>query len=89
MLEPMPGYVLVELEGKFANVTAKTKVYEAATQGILTAMGPVEIANFADPLSLVGKRVFWTELVAGSPITRDGRNYVFLRADRIEGYEYV
>lgn len=88
-LEPLPGYVLVELGGKYHNVTASSKVYEGATEGIIQAVGVVELKGFADPVSLIGRRTFWSELVAGSPIARDGKSYVFVRIERLEGTEPV
>lgn len=79
-LHPVPGYVLVELEGTYKNVTAATKVYEAAREGILREVS-------GDYKEYIGSYVFWTEGRAGAPILRGGKRYVFVQTDLIEGYE--
>lgn len=77
-LHPMPGYVLVELTGKYKHVSAEVKTYEAATTGV--------VIDSEEP-EMVGRRVYWTDLVAPTPIAHDGTNYAFIKIDRIEGYE--
>ncbi len=85
-LEPMSGYVLVELNGKYKNVSASSKVYESATEGIARAIA-VEGSLTRNLLELVDKRVFWSDMMAGAPIVRDGKKYVFVRIERLEGFE--
>lgn len=79
-IHPMPDYVLVELRGKFKNVTAPTKSYEGATTGIVK-----EAAEEVD--FLIGKRVFWEEQITGTQVERDGKAYAFVDIDDIRGYE--
>jgi hypothetical protein len=82
-LHPIPGFVLVELEGKYKNVSAKTKAYEGATNGVLRDVSGADYSEY------IGHRVFWKDLVGGNPVTRDGKDYVFVRYEYIEGYEEV
>lgn len=93
-LLPMPGYVLVELEGNYKHVTATSKVYESATKGIIRSLGTLGDNPLSDYLvermgSKGEYRAYWSDMMAGNPIVQDGKGYVFVRIDRLEGYENV
>ena len=78
-LKPSPGHTLVRLGGKYKHVSAEVKTYEGATTG--------KVMESDSPLYPVGTMVYWSELMAGNPIPHGGYNYVFIKTERIEGYE--
>lgn len=82
-LYALPGYALVELSAKYAHIEAPTKAYESKTSGILIDLEPTE--NGYD--TIFGKLVFWETYKEGAPITRNGKEYTFIKIEDLQGYE--
>lgn len=92
MLHPMPGHVLVQLGGKYENVTATTKTYEGAITGrVVESVAADESEHFEDdepgPELEVGLTVYWQEQVTGTRVEKDGKNYAFVSLFDIIGYD--
>jgi hypothetical protein len=82
MLYPTKGRVLVRLASRYANVTATTKIYESATSGEVVAIAPEDTHK-----NLVGKTVYWSEMMAGNPIIYNEEMLVTVKVENIEAVE--
>lgn len=74
-LEPMPGYVLVELAEEFAGVYVPDKKYDTKTSGIVISDG-----------DLKGKTVFFEEYKDGTQVKDDDKIFAFIKLEDIRGY---
>jgi hypothetical protein len=79
-LHPAPGYVLVEVEGKYQHVSAPAKAYEGATSGRVKAIRQ-EDADYLGIKTNTPTKVYWEELVSGN------RGTVFVKVTEIRGFE--
>jgi len=79
-LHPTPGYVLVELEGYYGNITVPEGKYNHHTSGKCLQTTETD---------WIGKRVFWEEFQASGIIEHEGKQYCFIKADDVRGYETV
>lgn len=90
-LHPLPGYALVRLGSKYKNITAPSKSYDGATNGILVEYFAAGLGGIdkEDYLEALGRQVFWEEQVTGTRVTVDGETYVMPRVTELRGYEEV
>lgn len=79
-LEPMPGYVLVELAEEFAGVYVPDKKYDTKTSGVV-----IDAANDAF-IKLKGKTVYFEEYKDGTQVKADDKIYAFIKTEDIRGY---
>lgn len=89
-LHPLPGHVLVELRDKYTVVKTADEKYDTRSNGIcqmctLAVSMPPEDSVFYR--SLEDKLVFWEEYKTGEIITRDGKDYAFIKTEDLTGYE--
>ena len=76
-------------QGKYRNVAAPTKVYEAAASGELIGFFPLEDQEvYSDKYKeAIGCTVYWNELNATAPIAMADGDYSYVRLLELQGYE--
>jgi hypothetical protein len=95
-LYTLPGYALVKLSatGKYKNIAATQKVYEAASSGTLLKFVPAgdafyEFVPAGDAFYEIalGKTVYWEELNAKPPIDYQGGLFCYVKLTDLMGFE--
>lgn len=88
-LYTLPGYALVKLSGtgKYKNIAATQKVYEAASSGTLLKVVPFVPAEGARYKVALGKTVYWEELNAKPPIDYQGGLFCYVKLTDLMGFE--
>ena len=83
MLEPTPGYTLVELpSASDSGLTLSREKYEQITEGILIdSSGKDAIARPK------GTTVYFQPYQSGEPIVIDNKRFVFIQNNKIMGYK--
>lgn len=83
-LHPLPGFALIELSaGKYQHVAAATKVYESKTSGKVISIS----STTTEYAGIVGRPVFWDEFKTMAPITRDDKEFTFVKLEDLQGYD--
>lgn len=88
-LTPLNDCVLVELKQSRKNVHTKEGKYDTRTEGIVVAIAEQSGTIHQDKLAklIMGKRIYFEEFKEGARISRDGRQFSFIKLEDIRGYE--
>lgn len=83
MLEPTPGYTLVELpSASDSGLTLSREKYEQITEGILIDSSGKDAVTRPK-----GTTVYFQPYQSGEPIVIDDKRYVFIQNNKIMGYK--
>lgn len=86
MLEPLPGYALVELPKRYeSGLETEKEKYEARSQGALIGMDLTGIDDTKKYTKLFGSTVFFTAFEDGEIINYNGDEYVFVPITALRG----
>lgn len=90
-LKAAPGYVLVQVGGKYENVSTPTRAYEGATSGIVKFIRgeDAEYLGIEAGTPTQDFRVYWEELVSGATIRNEDGPVAFVKVTDIRGFEHV
>lgn len=85
MLEPTPGYTLVELPStNESGLTLSREKYEQITEGTF-----VDSSGKDAIIRPQGTTVYFQPYQSGEPIVINDKRYVFIQNDKIMGYKII
>lgn len=85
MLEPTPGYTLVELSSTSdSGLTLSREKYEQITEGALIDSSGKDAITRPK-----GTTVYFQPYQSGEPIVIDDKRYVFIQNSKIMGYKII
>ncbi len=92
ILNPAPGYALVQLGDYYEGIKMPESKYDSKTEGIVIAVSPIARTEDHAPLTkwaqyLLGKKVYWGEFREGKRVNFNGQQQAFIRIEDIEGHE--
>jgi len=83
-LVPMKGFLLVELGTSYENINIATRAYEGKSNGLVIGVAEADSSKHG---WLENQHVFWDSMMEGSKVSREGKEYAFIRINQIQGYE--
>lgn len=88
ILEPLNDCVLVEKGQLYQHAATPEKKYDQRTNGILISFSnDLSEDKQARLAPLIGRKVYWEQFNEDSEVTKDGKQYVFIRFKDLMGVE--